>query len=117
MIELVKFRKSLTMLSTLTPVSVNTSRNLWIEQMNGLIKALGQEQGVAVVDAYAAFRSAPNLKSLYFDDIHLNDAGYQVLAQTYAKALTTGRNASATAYSSDDTAFGFTEPSELLPVP
>ena len=105
------------MLSTLTPVSVNTSRNLWIEQMNGLIKALGHEQGVAVVDAYAAFRSAANLTSLYYDDVHPNDAGYQLLAQTYAKALTTGRNAGAIAYSGEDTAFGFTEPSELLPVP
>ena len=70
MIEKIKGRKALTILSTLTPVSVNTGRNQWIEQMNALIKALGHEQGVAVVDAYAAFRSAGNLSSLYYDDVH-----------------------------------------------
>jgi len=113
-IVFIKSRGSLTYLSTLPPVSVNLDRNPWIEQMNTLIKGLGQEQGVPVVDTYAAFRSAGTLTTLYYDDVHPNDSGYQVLAQTFARALTTGRTASTTAYTGDDMAFGFTDPAEPL---
>ncbi len=111
MIGTVRDRGGLTILSTLPPVSINTGRNTWIEQMNALIKALGHEQGVAVVDTYAAFRSAGNLSSLYAnDDVHLNDAGYELLARVFATGLTTGRSTGSSMGAGDDLSFGFVNP-------
>jgi lysophospholipase L1-like esterase len=111
MTDTVRSRGGLTIHSTLPPVSINTGRNLWIEQMNGLIKALGHEQGVAVVDAYAAFRSAGNLSSLYDnDDVHLNDAGYELLARVFATGLTTGRGTGSSMTAAHGLAFAFVEP-------
>jgi lysophospholipase L1-like esterase len=107
-IETVKDWGSLAVLATLPPVSVNTGRNVWIEEMNVLIKALGREQAVPVVDSYAAFRQAAVLQTLFADDVHPNDAGYQVLAQAFARVLTNGRGATQASHAF---AFGLVDPS------
>ena len=63
--------------------------------MNELIKALARQQNVAVADLNAEFKAAGNLPSLFDDDVHPNDAGYQVLAQGWMKGITGARSATA----------------------
>jgi len=52
---------------------------------------------VLVADLNAEMKSAGNLAALYYDDVHPNDAGYQLLAQAWFKAITRGRAAAASA--------------------
>ena len=65
--------------------------------MNVAIKALAQQEQVLLCDMNAEFKAQPDLASLYFDDVHPNDAGYQVMAQAWFKAITRGRAAAASA--------------------
>jgi len=88
---------SLPVLGTILPVNPNLApagRNDWVDQMNVKIKALAQQRQVLLADVNAEFKNAGTpLSSLFFDDIHPNDAGYQVLAQAWFKAITRGRSA------------------------
>jgi lysophospholipase L1-like esterase len=59
--------------------------------MNVMIKALAQQQQVVLCDMSAEFKAQPNMAALYSDDVHPNDAGYQVMAQAWFKAITRGR--------------------------
>ena len=47
------------MLATLTPINParNASRNVWVDQMNVLIKNLAREQGALVADLNAEFKA------------------------------------------------------------
>ena len=63
--------------------------------MNVQIKALAQQQQVLLCDMNAEFKAQSNLTALYCDYVHPNDAGYQVMAQGWFKAITRGRAASA----------------------
>jgi lysophospholipase L1-like esterase len=104
----VKRWDSLPVLATLPPVNPSlapASRNSWIDEMNAGIKALGQQQQVPVADVNAEMKAAPGLASLFADDVHPNDAGYQLIAQAWFKAITRGRAAAAT---SGAPGFGFT---------
>jgi lysophospholipase L1-like esterase len=56
--------------------------------MNELIRDLAVEQGALLVDIEAAFRSEPNLVALYSDNIHPNDRGYAIMAETFFAAIT-----------------------------
>lgn len=92
----VKGWDSLPVLGTLPPVNpalAPDSRNRWIDDMNALIKALGAQEQVAVADINAEMKAAPALSSLFADDVHPNDAGYQAIAQAWFKAITRGRAA------------------------
>ena len=62
--------------------------------MNGAIQALGREQGVPVADINAAFRAQGSLPALFVDDVHPNDAGYDVIAEAWFDAITRSRSAS-----------------------
>ena len=73
--------------------------------MNVRIKALAQEQKVTLADLNAEFKAAGNLPALFADDVHPNDAGYQVIAQGWFKAITRARSAAAS--SSPRFGFGF----------
>ncbi len=89
---------SLPVLGTLPPANpaiAPASRNTWNDTMNELIKQLARQQHVAVADLNAEFKAAGNLPSLFEDDVHPNDAGYQVLAQGWMKGITGARSASA----------------------
>lgn len=100
MIDDVKDWDSLPILATVPPVNPNrapASRNTWYDQLNVAIKALAQQKGVPVADMNADFKAAGNLASLFADDVHPNDAGYQILAQGWFKAITRGRAAAASA--------------------
>jgi lysophospholipase L1-like esterase len=76
------------------PAKAPAGRNQWIDQMNAKIKVLAQQEQVPFADVNAAFKANPvGLVPLFSDDVHPNDAGYQVLAQAWFGALTRGRSA------------------------
>ncbi len=103
----VKRWDSLPVLGTIPPVNparAPESRNRWYDDMNVLIKAMGAQEQVAVADLNAEMKTAPSLSSVFADDVHPNDAGYQLLAQAWFKAITRGR---AAATSAAGPSFGF----------
>jgi lysophospholipase L1-like esterase len=65
--------------------------------MNVRIKALAREEQVVLADLNADFKAASSLPALFADDVHPNDAGYQVIAQGWWKAITRARSAAAAA--------------------
>ena len=85
------------------PTRVPAGRNAWDDDMNARIKALAGQQNVALADLNADFKAAGNLSALFADDVHPNDAGYQVMAQGWFKAITRARSAAA----SSSRRFGF----------
>jgi len=104
----VKDWQSLPVLATIIPVNPTlapASRNAWYDETNVRIRALAREQNVLLADLNADFRAAASLSSLYADDVHPNDAGYQVLAQGWFKAISRARSAAAS--SSPRFGFGF----------
>jgi acyl-CoA thioesterase-1 len=106
MIEDAKDYDTLPVLATIIPVNPNLApagRNAWYDEMNLRIKSLAQEQNVTLADLSADFKAAGNLSSLFADDVHPNDAGYQVMAQGWFKAITRARSAAA----SSSPRFGF----------
>jgi lysophospholipase L1-like esterase len=86
--------------ATIIPANVGyddnapASRNAWVAEANGLIKAMASEEGAFVVDLHAAFMRAPNLSSLFIDHVHPNPAGHQLIAQTWFDAITRPRSVS-----------------------
>lgn len=103
----VKAWDSLPVLGTIPPVNpalAPESRNRWYDEMNVLIKGLGQQEQVLVADLSAEVKATGSLSSLFADDVHPNDAGYQLIAQAWFKAITRGRAAAA---SSAAPGFGF----------
>jgi lysophospholipase L1-like esterase len=103
----VKRTDSLPVLGTIPPVNpalAPDSRNRWYDEMNGLIKALGQAEQVPVADLSAEMKAAGSLPPLFADDVHPNDAGFQLIAQAWFKAITRGRAAAA---STGAPGFGF----------
>lgn len=96
----VKDWQSLPVLATITPVNpalAPAGRNAWYDEMNVGIKALAQQEGIVLADLNADFKAAGNLSALFSDDVHPNDAGYQVMAQGWFKAITRARSAAASA--------------------
>ncbi len=96
----VKDWDSLPILATIPPVNpakAPASRNAWYDEMNVAIKALAQAQQVPLADMNADFKASGNLAGLFADEVHPNDAGYQILAQGWFKAITRGRAAAASA--------------------
>jgi len=96
----VKDWDSLPVLGTIPPVNparAPESRNRWYDELNVGIKALGQQEQVLVADLNAEMKAGGNLSALFADDVHPNDAGYQLLAQAWFKAITRGRTAASSA--------------------
>ena len=44
-------------------------------------------QGAVVVDMYAAFMAVPDFHKLFFDHVHPNEDGYQIMADEWFKEL------------------------------
>lgn len=64
-------------------------RNAWIVAQNDLIRQMATEEGVVLVDLYAAFERSPLAWSeLFADYIHPSAAGYALMAQTWFEAIT-----------------------------
>jgi lysophospholipase L1-like esterase len=105
-VDEIKNWDSLPVLGTILPANPSLApagRNDWNDQMNQRIKALAQQEQILLADLNAEFKAAGNLPSLFSDDVHPNDAGYEVLAQGWFKAITRARSAAA----SSSPRFGF----------
>jgi lysophospholipase L1-like esterase len=103
----VKDFHSLPVLGTLPPVNPDlapASRNAWVESMNEQIRALAQQEGVLLADLHGAFSAQSSLSALFSDDVHPNDAGYDVMAQAWFAAISQSR---ASASSSPRRGFDF----------
>jgi lysophospholipase L1-like esterase len=67
-------------------------RNAWIVAQNEGIRQMAADEGVVLVDLYAAFARSPLAWSeLFADYIHPSAAGYTLMAQTWFDAITRGR--------------------------
>lgn len=62
-------------------------RQAYLAGVNGQISASSAARGITCVDLYTPTVGQP---ALYFDAVHLNDAGYQVIADTINAALPAG---------------------------
>jgi hypothetical protein len=60
---------------------------------------------VLIAEIHADFVAQPNLESLFVDHVHPNDAGYQLMARTWFRAITGPAAATASG-----AAFGFNSP-------
>lgn len=100
MVEITRGYQSLPVLGTILPVNpakAPAGRNAWIDQMNVKIKAMALQEQALLADVNSEFKNATGggLASLFSDDIHPNDSGYQVLAQAWFRAITRARSAPA----------------------
>jgi lysophospholipase L1-like esterase len=105
-VEQVKDWHSLPVLGNIPPVNpalAPAGRNTWIDDMNTRIRSLAQEEGVPLADINGAFKAAGSLPPLFYDDIHPNDAGYDVIAQAWFDAITRSRDTA----SAQGRSFGF----------
>jgi len=58
----------------------------WVPEMNGELAALAASRAVPLVDLYAAFNG--DLTLVGDDGVHLTNAGYELVAQTFFDAIT-----------------------------
>jgi len=93
-VQEVKAFGSLPFLATIPPVNptINPGRNDWVAAVNTRIRPVAQEEGAFLVDLFETFRRRSDLASLFSDDVHLNDAGYQVMAEAFFEAIAHGRS-------------------------
>ena len=92
----VKAVGTLPFLATLPPVNpaINGDRNLWVEAINGGIKVMAAEEDAVLVDLYQAFQNqGGDLSRFFADEVHPNDAGYDVIANGFFEAVAHGRAA------------------------
>ncbi len=89
----VKEAGSLPCLATLLPAKPGfdqrtpPERNEWVAGIDEEIRALAREEGALLIDLHAAFTSRPVLKELFTDHVHPNEAGFELMAQTFFEAL------------------------------
>jgi len=94
MINDAKARQTLPVISTIIPCNTGydartpPERNVWVSDMNNLIKPMAQEEGAVLVDNYAAFMAVPDFHTLFSDHVHPNEDGYQIMADQWFKAIT-----------------------------
>jgi lysophospholipase L1-like esterase len=97
---------TLPVLATIIPANPRYSdaaRDAFNDQTNARIKQLAQQENIICADLSADFKAAGDLSSLFVDNVHPNDAGYEVMAQGWFKAITRARSAAA----SSSRKFGF----------
>jgi len=105
-IDEIKAWRSLAVLATIIPANPrysNAARDAFNDQTNVMIKALAREENIVLADLDADFKATGSLSALFDDNVHPNDAGYQVMAQGWFKAITRARSAAA----SSSRRFGF----------
>ena len=65
-----------------------TERNDWVRRMNDLIRPMAASERVPVAEIHGDFLKQPSLPPLYFDFLHPNDRGYQLISQAFFRAIT-----------------------------
>ena len=99
MIRQARKAQSLPILSTIIPVNTGfsglapASRNEWVKSMNELIVPMAAEEGAVVADNYTAFMAVPDFHTLFFDHVHPNDDGYDIMVSQFFDAITQPRPA------------------------
>ena len=84
------------------------ARNDWVRRMNDLVRAMAQQERAPIAEVHGNFLKQSSLPPLFSDFLHPNDAGYQVVAQSFFDAITKPLSASASGRSP---AFFFEPPS------
>jgi lysophospholipase L1-like esterase len=92
MVRDVKIRQGIPVLATIIPTNpehpfFQPLRNEWVAAMDVRIREIARSEGALLADVESAFRRAPSLGALFADHIHPNDAGYEVMAQTFFDAI------------------------------
>src|SRR5262249_31494826 len=111
-IDQVKGFGSLPVLSTIIPTNPTLTppeRNQWVADVNVVLRNLAREEGAALADPEKSFLAAGDLSRLFYDHIHPNDAGYDLIAQAWFQAITSSRGTAATALV-QRRRFGFVRP-------
>lgn len=85
MITKAKTAKVTPLIATLPAVDRNGGLSLVPNEWNPMIKNLASTNKIAVVDIYAA--TLPTWSANFSDGIHPNDAGYQIIANTWYATL------------------------------
>jgi lysophospholipase L1-like esterase len=96
MLVAIKGAQSLPCLATIIPANPGLNpagRNIWIRNIDLLIRELAAEQDALLVDLEAAFLRQPDLASLYADHVHPNDRGHRLIADEFFRAITQPRGA------------------------
>jgi len=95
-----KYYGTLPVLATIPPVNVGydarvpESRQVWVSQQDEYIRQLAAEEGALLVDLEKAILAQPDLGLIFFDHVHPNDQGYQILIDTFYEALVRARGSS-----------------------
>lgn len=85
--------QSLPFLATVIPTDPDFNppeRNRWVSDLDEEIRVVAREEGAVLVDLERAFLAAGDLRLLYTDSLHPNDAGYEVMAETFFGAIAHG---------------------------
>ena len=94
-VQAVKSYQSLPFLSTIPPSNPTmnpASRNKWVADVNNLVRPMAQQQGAFLVDVEKAFlNQGGDLSRFFSDHVHPNDAGYQLISQTFFEAIAHGK--------------------------
>jgi lysophospholipase L1-like esterase len=62
-------------------------RNAWVTRMNDELRAMAQQEHVAVAEIHDDFMAQPSLTALFADFLHPNDTGYQVMSRSWRDAI------------------------------
>jgi len=65
-----------------------TERNDWVRRMNELIRQMAAQERAQVAEIHGDFMRQASLPPLFFDFLHPNDAGYQIIQQAFFRAIT-----------------------------
>ena len=87
-----------------------TERNIWVAQMNELVRPMARQEGVPIAEIHGDFLAQPSLRDLFFDHVHPNDAGYQVIARSWWNAITSPSSIATASRWMGGMAFGFEPP-------
>jgi len=92
----VKRSGTLPFVATIIPANpaINAGRNTWVAAIDAGIKTMAREEGAFVVDLNQAFQNqGGDLSRFFSDDVHPNDAGYDVIANGFFEAIAHGKAA------------------------
>ena len=95
MIRQAKDRNSLPVVGTIPPVNTAYAdksppeRQDWVKRMNDLIRPMVVQENALLADVHAAMLKEGDLTALFFDHVHPNDRGYQIIAREWFRAITT----------------------------